>query len=29
MHPRDSSVAPLIVPLASKSPDSKLQPVIV
>ncbi len=29
MQPRDSSVEPLIVPLASKSPGSKLQPLTV
>src|SRR5205807_1644333 len=29
MQPRDSSVGPLIVPLASKSPGCRLQPLIV
>src|SRR6266566_5188895 len=29
MQPRDSSAAPLMVPLASKSPDSRLQPLTV
>src|SRR6266487_1628707 len=29
MQPRDSSVGPLIVPLANKSPDSRLQPLTV